>query len=637
MLQLKHKTFTPKINIVLIEIINQNLGDAVIAKTVSHLLEKALPSSGKENYVIHHYNMKSNDYEMLARADLIIFAGGGIIKYKYEQFYVHIPSIIACAARNNIPVYFNAVGVEDFDNHNENCLSLKKALNTSCVKAISVRDDLVTLRTNYLENPDILTYKVTDSAIFANEVYGIKRNEHSNTIGIGIARSKIFADNGIPEITKDVQLIMLDSLIRNIEKRGYKWQLFVNGLNSDYEFALEVLSYVGKVAEAGEYLAPRPIESSELVKTIASYKGIVAYRMHANIIAYSLGIPSVGLVWNDKLKFWGERIGYPERFLTKDHFTGEEIADCLQKSIQQGIRRQTRSFRNSAYKPLKKFVRKYGKKAEKSKRNTVPQNPVWQDKMLATALGSLDLKYTNMNSSITIGKSLQNGFRYLEADIRLTTDEKLVCVNGWSTKTYKSLNIPEETYGKEGMPYQDFMNCRYYGNHYPVIDFMQLLEILKQHSGWELVLDIGRPSKERSKKYCQELKKIFQDQPELYQHCIIRVQTIDAAEDFLKTEKKFRIMFYYPEQTLREKEGITEVSVRTFCQENHIQWISLNKETFFALENDSIAELKQYGQKICVFSCKTAEEILNAVRKGADLVGTFYITVNQMNQLGIYF
>lgn len=637
MTQMKQKNYKSKVNIVLIEIVNQNLGDAVIADTVRYLLEKALPFFSKENYVIHRYNIKSEDYEMLARADLIIFAGGGIIKYKYEHFHVYIPSILECAEKNNIPVYFNGVGIEGYDNNNENCQRLKIALNYSCVKGISVRDDLDTLRTKYLESSDIMTCKVTDPAIFTNEVYGISKNVTSNTIGIGIARSKIFADNEIPEIDKDTQLLMLASLIKNIEDMGYKWKLFVNGLDSDYKFALEVLSYIGKEAESKEYLAPRPIESRELVETIASFKAIVAYRMHANIIAYSLGIPSIGLVWNDKLKFWGERIGYPERFLTKEQFNGKEITDCLKKSIDQGIRKQNKRFRYSSYKPLKKFIHTYGKKIAGTKKYVSLHPPLWQDKLLATALGSLNLRYINMNSPVTIEKSLQNDFRYLETDIRLTTDGRLVCVNGWSSKTYKSLNISEETYGQTGMSYQEFMNCKYYDDHYPVTDFRQLLEILKHYSDWKLIIDIGRPSKENSKKYCNELKQIFDNQPELYQNTIIRVQTKRDVGNFIKTTKKFHLMFYYPEQTVRERDGITPSSVRTFCQAHNIQWISLNTKTFFELDSDMIADLKQSGQKICIFSCQTVDEIIKAVRKGADLVGTHYITVKQMNQLEVFF
>ena len=66
--------------------------------------------------------------------------------------------------------------------------------------------------------------------------------------------------------------------------------------------------------------------------------------------------------------------------------------------------------------------------------------------------------------------------QYLEADVRLTTDGKAVCVNGWSDKTYEKLGISPGTYDKTGMPYEAFLQCRYYDGHYPVTDLETLLD-----------------------------------------------------------------------------------------------------------------------------------------------------------------
>lgn len=618
-----------KINILLVEIVNRNFGDTVIADNTYALLQRALPRSSREQYVIHHYNFYSEDDAMISAADLIVFDGGGIIKFKREKFYFYIAHILEKAQERNIPVYFSGVGVEGYDETDERCQMLKKALRYPCVKGISVRDDLDTLKTCYLEGLDTPCYQVCDPAVYTQTVYDISKSADSNIIGLGIVRHRIFEDHDFPQITREFQLDMWCSLIRELESRGYGWKLFVNGLKSDFDFALEVLDAMGKSAEKDRYLVPRPTESRELVETIASFRGVVACRMHANIIAYSLGIPSVGLVWNDKLTFWGKSIGYPERFLTTEHFTAKEIADCLESSLKQGVRQKGWFFRNSVYRPLKRFVRRYGKAAEKAKGDIAPVHQ-WNDRLLAPALGSYRLQYSGMNSLVTLQETLDGGFQYLEADVRLTTDGKAVCVNGWSDKTYEKLGIPPGTYDKTGMPYEAFLQCRYYDGHYPVTDLETLLETLKPGKKRRLILDIGKPSKELIPQYASILGDLFKRFPDCWKFCMVRLQTRYDVECFRDTGLPFSLMFYYPHRETREKYNITVKSVSNFCKKQKISWVSIPWEAY---DRETALELSASSLKICVFSCRTASEIFTALEQGASLIGSPYLSVKQMSLL----
>lgn len=247
-----------KINILLVEIVNRNFGDTVIADNTYALLQRALPRSSREQYVIHHYNFYSEDDAMISAADLIVFDGGGIIKFKREKFYFYIAHILEKAQERNIPVYFSGVGVEGYDENDERCQMLKKALRYPCVKGISVRDDLDTLKTCYLEGLDTPCYQVCDPAVYTQTVYDISKSADSNIIGLGIVRHRIFEDHDFPQITREFQLDMWCSLIRELESRGYGWKLFVNGLKSDFDFALEVLDAMGKSAEKNAIWCPAP-------------------------------------------------------------------------------------------------------------------------------------------------------------------------------------------------------------------------------------------------------------------------------------------------------------------------------------------------------------------------------------------
>ena len=50
-----------------------------------------------------------------------------------------------------------------------------------------------------------------------------------------------------------------------------------------------------------------------------------------------MGIPSVSLLWNPKVRGLYDNAGYPERVLELKDFTPEKIADALQRAIEQGI------------------------------------------------------------------------------------------------------------------------------------------------------------------------------------------------------------------------------------------------------------------------------------------------------------
>ena len=198
--------YRKKVKILLIQIVNRNLGDQVIADNAAYLVRQALPRLTGRHYMLQNYDIQSEDYELLKTADLIVFAGGGLIKYRQEDFHAYVPAILECADNEGIPVYFNCVGVEGYDAGDVRCVRLAKALNADCVKAITVRDDLETLQRDYLKTDRIFTAAAADPAVFTPQVYDISRNTQSKRIGLGIVRHRIFEDYGIPQITREFQL-----------------------------------------------------------------------------------------------------------------------------------------------------------------------------------------------------------------------------------------------------------------------------------------------------------------------------------------------------------------------------------------------------------------------------------------------
>ncbi|MDW2111757.1 polysaccharide pyruvyl transferase family protein, partial [Vibrio sp. 2089] len=172
----------------------------------------------------------------------------------------------------------------------------------------------------YIENGYVKTAQVADSAVFSSEVYGIQKKS-LDVVGLGLVRARIFKDNGI-DLDRTQVIELYASLISELEARGQSYQLFTNGLKSDVDILEDLETYLGKQLNVIEPQTPR-----ELVELISTFKCTIAARLHACIISYSLTVPVVGLVWNNKVKMFGECIGYPERFFSHQDFDANEIID----------------------------------------------------------------------------------------------------------------------------------------------------------------------------------------------------------------------------------------------------------------------------------------------------------------------
>lgn len=279
----------------------------------------------------YYFYLKSNILPNIKNVDMLIFVGGGIIKYKQQEFLYIIDEITRVANKNNIPVIFNSVGIEDYDKNNLKCMLLKKAINRKCVKAISTRDNINLLQDKYIKNKKIYTALAADPALYSSECYNIKKKE-SNTIGIGLIRTNIFKEY-MYDIGEEFILKLYKDLIDEIIKRGYNAKVFINGTNADYKIQTALKEYLGNNKKYDSVFMPKPKNSKELVNIISSFKGTIASRLHASIVSYALDIPSIGLVWNKKQLMFGKIINRKNNFLTKDDFNYKYILDTLESNF----------------------------------------------------------------------------------------------------------------------------------------------------------------------------------------------------------------------------------------------------------------------------------------------------------------
>lgn len=324
-----------------------------IKKQISH----ALSSDDDEQSLFKYYKKNIKEH------DVIIAVGGGLIKFKYQNLDIALINLLKAAHERKAIIIFNSIGVEGYDENAPRCQRLKqamlKATRNKTLVYISTRDDIYTLKERYFEShPLIPCIKVADPAVWCANTFNIKPNTHADIIGVGIIRGNIFVDNDISYTTTQLFDLYIN-IIKELKKRSNKVELFTNGNKADNLFAKKIQKEL-KEKENIDCKLILPTSSSELIRNIAQFKGIIAGRLHSCIIAYSLNIPAIGLVWNDKLTLFGKNIGAEDNFITNDNFSPSHIVNQLQTAIQRGYNQNiARTFKQTIRESIKEITQLY--------------------------------------------------------------------------------------------------------------------------------------------------------------------------------------------------------------------------------------------------------------------------------------
>lgn len=611
------------VKILLVQTANMNFGDTVIANNNEYLLHKAM---GRRKHVVINYSISSRDIGQLKYVDAVVFAGG-IIKATNEKFWIYIPELINEAERLQIPVFLSGIGVERFIPGNEASEGLKQALNLSCVKGISVRDDLETLMRDYVTNPEICLSKTTDVAVWSRWTYkeALKaaRRAEDKRIGVGIVRERLFADYGHPEMTRDKQIAFWIGVIKELEQKGLPWVLFTNGDRNDENFAEEILQTIGH----GDKL-PTPRDGTQLVTWISQMQGVIAGRMHSNIIAYALGVPSVGFVWNQKLQFWGERIGHPERFFPVDQMDPAKMVDTLYQALDKPIR-VSRQLRLPAYRALKRFARKWCRVREE---RMVVKDIDWSKYLVAVGMGGMELRYSSTHSREALETSLKNGFRFLHVDVRLTSDLIPVCISRWHEETFDHMNLPVEKEGyQEALPYDVFAKAKFYQRFSPLSfqDFAKTYADLSPEQQPRVILGIGKPSGEKLAVLLECLKEQFEQGQLPRKEFILRME---RRADILTVREAFPdidVMYHLAPKadTIWAEKCAKDLA---WSKKNKVRYVSMNLRNY---EGEIPELIRQFPVRPYIFTFVKTGRIEEAINDGVSMVGSRYYDVAYLNRL----
>lgn len=344
---------------------SDNLGDQVIEACDISLLEAVMKNLNKScqinSYaaaVVSQKYLKTKNVKLLENAeslikqsDVVVFGGAPMFNYLYQNFYERTAVALEIAQKYNKPVIFSAIGIEGYDENNKRCQRLKTTLNFDCVKQITTRDDFPLLQM-YKTNPQMRVDKVSDPAVFCSEIfekYKVKKNpDAKKKIGIFVLRQGGFIDNKINFSKDEAAKLWLD-MIAELSSKGYDYELVTSGHFGDEAF----LDYLIREYNVSPNKCVFNMNSPErLVKKISSYDAVISCRLHPSIIAFSLDVPSLGIVWNPKVNGFYSSIGYEDRIVDVENgVTAKSLVSKVEQIIEEGVNKNE-EFLMSVYNSL---------------------------------------------------------------------------------------------------------------------------------------------------------------------------------------------------------------------------------------------------------------------------------------------
>ncbi|MBR5246895.1 MAG: polysaccharide pyruvyl transferase family protein [Clostridia bacterium] len=264
--------------------------------------------------------------------DNVFLVAGGALLSRSLFYALRLNEIVSVAQKNSGRVIFNAVGIEKCSSFTLSRLLTKRFLAKKEVVAFSTRDHIedvprITSRVDFKK-------QISDPGIWSAETFNIKK-QNNDVVGIGTIsleayKSIVSEDKRAESITVQSLFDFWYGITKKLDEKGQRWKIFTNGGAKDCHMAYTFLTQYGYSID--DHLLIPAESAEELVEQISQFKAIAAHRLHALIIATSLNIPVVPIVWSDKLVKFSEMIGN-DFYLWPDLENSDKVAELLSEKI----------------------------------------------------------------------------------------------------------------------------------------------------------------------------------------------------------------------------------------------------------------------------------------------------------------
>jgi glycosyltransferase involved in cell wall biosynthesis/polysaccharide pyruvyl transferase WcaK-like protein len=122
--------------------------------------------------------------------------------------------------------------------------------------------------------------------------------------------------------------------------KGWNAALFTNGSPEDEAYLAELRPRLEALKPQGALsIVPRAADPRALAEFVSTVDLLMAHRLHANIAAYSYGIPQIGFSWDVKLKSVLEEIGRGNCLVSAGGDSVDAVVDLAVRQLETGVDR----------------------------------------------------------------------------------------------------------------------------------------------------------------------------------------------------------------------------------------------------------------------------------------------------------
>ncbi|PNU04067.1 polysaccharide pyruvyl transferase family protein [Novosphingobium guangzhouense] len=273
--------------------------------------------------------------------DLVILNGGHLFIDNDLNFPLKLRLLCSIASKKSVPVVANACGCSSNWSRLGRSV-IRDALNNPWFKRASFRDVESAQKFRALGPRQDLGVAVTaDPAFWSADAFGVTRPAaRANRIGICITHpGALQKHSAASDRFEDADVF--DFFVNTIERLaadGKHLVLFTNGDPPDERFLDSVVSSP-RLAQFGDFLKRERCGSPDaLVRLIAGFDVVIAHRLHANIIAFSLGVPSIGLIWDAKVRDFAKLSGRANMYIEPgDQRSVGPVLDRLKHALTEEV------------------------------------------------------------------------------------------------------------------------------------------------------------------------------------------------------------------------------------------------------------------------------------------------------------
>lgn len=273
----------------------------------------------------------------VAEASLAIVGGGQIFSDADLNFCVKIARAARIIAAAGVPSVVYAVGVSR--NWSPRGRALFLELGETDLRFVGVRDPHSAAAWTAQVPEDVLPApEITlDPGLLAATCYGPPPTRNGR-IGLCVTAPDILAYHADRAVAGAGAGRFFADLALDLVGRGHRVALFCNGAAED-RAALKALRkpLAEAIATGAIEIVTPPETPTELAWLVSAFAAVVAHRLHACIVAYSYGLPVVGLGWDRKVESFFETIEVPDRFIGVEDCVPAAVADRVEAAITAGI------------------------------------------------------------------------------------------------------------------------------------------------------------------------------------------------------------------------------------------------------------------------------------------------------------